>query len=76
MASLKRKIKKESPEEYKPSLYPSFSIYSSDGIDLDLDEKGIGKLYNAKVKFVGINKRTRNGKNDVDWMFEIQTLGV
>jgi len=75
MPSLKRKTKKNKVEEYKPSLYPSFSIYSSDGINLGIDEKSIGNFYSAKVKLTGVNKRTTNGKQETDWSFEIQSLG-
>ena len=76
MALLKRKAKSSKIEEYKPSLYPSFTVCSSEGVSLNLDAKNIGKVYNSKVKFTGIDKRTKIGKDKTDWSFEIQSIDI
>jgi len=74
--SLKRRVRKSTKdiEEYKPSLYPSFTIYSNDGIKLSMDEKEIDKIFNAKVKFTGINKQTKANKKEIDYTFEILSI--
>ena len=76
MATLKRKNKKsgEGCEAYKPPLYPSFTVNSTDGVSLKLDEKNMEKTYTAKVKLTGLNKRTTSKKREVEWTFEIQSI--
>lgn len=76
MALLKRKIKSSKVEEYKPPLYPTFTVDSGEGVNLNLEAKNIGKVYDAKVKFVGIKKDTKPGKDRTDWSFEIQSINV
>lgn len=78
MASLKRKNKNSSDvKEYKPPMYPTFSVYSSDGYRLSLDEKSLGKFFNAKIRLTGFNKRkSTNGRDDIDWSFEIQSINI
>lgn len=76
MATLRRKIKKNTDEacEYKPSLYPSFTVHNSEGVNLKLNESNMDKMYNAKVKLTGVNKRTTSKKREVEWTFEIQSI--
>jgi len=74
MPLLKRKKNIDTPEEYKPALYPSFQVRSSDGIKLSIKEDDIGKDFTATVKLMGINKRSKIGKVETDWSFEVQSL--
>lgn len=53
---------------------PSFTVNSVDGVKLNLDEKNMEKVYTAKVKLTGINKKTTTKKREVDWTFEIQSI--
>lgn len=72
--SLKRRKSSSKPEAYKPDMYPSFYIYSSDGVILDFSSKDIGKSFNAKIKLTGINKRTKAGKDQTDYTFEVNSI--
>ena len=73
--TLRRKRNKSSAVcEYKPPLYPSFTVNSVDGVKLTLDEKNMEKVYTAKVKLTGINKKTTSKKQEIDWTFEIQSI--
>ena len=78
MASLKRKKRKpEKVEAYKPPMYPSFTIYKRDGINLDIDEEGIGETLSAKVKLTGFKQQTNSdGTKDSDWSFDIISIDI
>lgn len=75
MTTLRRKRNKSSEVcEYKSPLYPSFTVNSVDGVTLSLDEKNMDKIYTAKVKLTGVNKRTTVKKREIEWTFEIQSI--
>ncbi len=75
MIKLKRKIRSNKIDEYKPSLYPSFTVQNKDGINLKIDESNMDKEYSAKIKLTGVNKRTTNKKKlEIEWTFEIQAI--
>lgn len=73
---LKRKKRANTVEEYKPPMYPSFCVGGSDGIDLKIDKKSIGKTFTAKVKLTGYNERTSGSGNKKNWDFEIQSIDI
>lgn len=75
MTTLRRKRNKSGKVDvYKPPLYPSFTVNSVDGVNLNLNEKNMDKVYTAKVKLTGVNKRTTTKKRETDWTFEIQSI--
>jgi len=61
-------------EVKKPSIiYPTFYV---NGIKLPLGGKDVGKTFDivAKIKLVGVNERTSENKNDLNYDFEIQSM--
>ena len=75
--TLKRKKQSEKIEKYVPPMYPSFSVCSREGINLNLDEEDIGKTLVAKIKLSGFNTRKNSrGTNEKDWSFDIQSIDI